>query len=577
MICEWFNSSTLKLQNYIPSHNDYKITEINKNYTNILSSVKTYNPSALNNKSNFQFNLFNNDVLDNGELICSHKYQINFSDEQHLILESYFRECAGLYNLCVDIWKEYPNVSSCWQLVKDIIFKHLYRSNDNNDIDTIKQLIITDLKKLKNEYDADTEKNKVFISKLKEEYKKIYIEESIKYKEALKINKKAVIKVKLVKPKMKKVKIEKIKKPAKPRGVVIKKPAPDETLKAEIRDFCKNLSNAREQLYEKSLKNKNKIYTFELKYKNTDTCQTISVSKRSITENGLFIQALGDLNCDAYKYIVGEYSLDKECKLQYDKVLNRYYLYVVFEGTEVKIDGREEVVACDPGEKTFITYYSIKEYGNIGDNMRVRILALQRQIRKYQSIIKKKVNRKGKRIKNKKRLLNNKRKLELKIKGYVNEIHKKGAKYLCENYKNILLPTFETKPMISKNKIKLENEKIKKIENKEEAKVELKKLNKTLKMSKNVKYVLSQQSHYKFKRYLKATAKKYGTVVHDVDESYTSQACTNCGILSKDYNKKRIKSCTCGTKIDRDVNGSRNILLKCVCSMPGMKARLASL
>ena len=269
--------------------------------------------------------------------------------------------------------------------------------------------------------------------------------------------------------------------------------------------------------------------------------------------------------------------MDKECKLQYDKILNKYYLYVVFEEAEVKIDNRKELVACDPGEKTFITYYSINEYGNIGDNMRMRILELQRKIKKYQSIIDKNKNKNGKRIKNKKRLINQKRKLYLKIKGYVNEIHKKGAKFLCENYKNILLPTFETKPIISNYKIKLENERIKKINNKEEAKEELKKLNKTLKMSKNVKFVLSQQSHYKFKRYLKATAKRYGTVVHDVDESFTSQACTNCGILSKDYDKKRLKSCICGTKIDRDVNGSRNILLKSVCSMPGMKTRLASL
>ena len=32
-------------------YNDDKITEIHENYTNILSSVKTYNPSALNKKS----------------------------------------------------------------------------------------------------------------------------------------------------------------------------------------------------------------------------------------------------------------------------------------------------------------------------------------------------------------------------------------------------------------------------------------------------------------------------------------------------------------------------------------------
>ena len=37
------------------------------------------------------------------------------------------------------------------------------------------------------------------------------------------------------------------------------------------------------------------------------------------------------------------------------------------------------------------------------------------------------------------------------------------------------------------------------------------------------------------------------------------------------------KTCKCGVKQDRDVNGTRNILLKCIGSMPGVKARLVIL
>ncbi len=210
--------------------------------------------------------------------------------------------------------------------------------------------------------------------------------------------------------------------------------------------------------------------------------------------------------------------------------------------------------------------------------MRIKIIKWQKQIKKYQSAINKKKNRRGKKIKNIKALKNKKRKLYLKIQGYVNEIHKKSAKFLCENYSNILIPEFKTKPMISKYEIKTENEKIKKIGNKIEAKKELKKLNKKIRLSSEVKFVLSSQSHYKFKEYLKATAKRYRTNIYEVDESFTSQCCTLCGVLSKEYDKKRTKNCPCcGIKIDRDVNGSRNIYLKSICSMPGMKARLVSL
>jgi putative transposase len=380
---------------------------------------------------------------------------------------------------------------------------------------------------------------------------------------------------------MEKIQINKIKKPAKERGEKIKKPAPDETLKAEIRDFCKNLSNAKEQSfqngkYNKETKKKESV-NYEMKYKNTKLSQTISLSDRSISKNGLFVRALGNLECENFKKITQKYKLNKECKLQYDFTLNKYYLFVVFDGDEKIIKNRKEIVAIDQGEKIFNYFYSNNTMGKLGDNMRVKILGWQKEIKKYQSIIDKKKNKEGKKINNIKKLKIKVKKLYLKIKGYVNEVHKKSAKYLCENYSHILLPEFKTKPMISKYEIKTETNRIKKL-NKEEGKKEIHKLNKRIRLSNNVKFVLSMQSHYKFKEYLKATAKRYRTVIYDVDESYTSQCCTICGILSKDYDNKRLKTCTCCKyKIDRDVNGSRNIYIKSICSMPGMKARLASL
>ena len=402
------------------------------------------------------------------------------------------------------------------------------------------------------------------------------------YKEKVKQNKKSVVKEVLQKPKMQKVKIDKVKKPPKPRGETIKKPAPDDTIKAEIKEFCKNLSNARNQAFENGKYNgetkKFNEDAYEMKHKNISNTQTIAVNERSISDNGIFIRALGNLECDNWKKIVKKYSLNKECKLLHDTILNKYYFIVVFEGKEIIINERGEVVSLDPGEKIFNYFYSNELEGKLGDNMRVKIINWQRQIKKYQSIIDKKKNKKGKKIKNIKTLKNKKRKLYLKIKGYVNEVHKKSAKFLCENYSNILIPEFKTKPMISKYQIKTENEKIKKIENKQEAKKELKKLNKKIKLSSEVKFVLSMQSHYKFKGYLKAIAKRYRTNIYDVDESYTSQCCTQCGVLSKEYDKNRMKKCQCcGLKIDRDTNGSRNIYLKSICSMPGMKARLVNL
>ncbi len=69
-------------------------------------------------------------------------------------------------------------------------------------------------------------------------------------------------------------------------------------------------------------------------------------------------------------------------------------------------------------------------------------------------------------------------------------------------------------------------------------------------------------SHYKFKQYLINKGNEYDCEIKEVTEENTSKACTKCGKKSDIY-KKRQKECEfCKYKIDRDVNGSRNILIK---------------
>ncbi len=46
-------------------------------------------------------------------------------------------------------------------------------------------------------------------------------------------------------------------------------------------------------------------------------------------------------------------------------------------------------------------------------------------------------------------------------------------------------------------------------------------------------------------------------------EEYTSKTCGNCGVLKNNLGGSKVLNCgSCGLKIDRDINGSRNILLK---------------
>ncbi|ADQ07833.1 transposase, IS605 OrfB family [Caldicellulosiruptor hydrothermalis 108] len=70
--------------------------------------------------------------------------------------------------------------------------------------------------------------------------------------------------------------------------------------------------------------------------------------------------------------------------------------------------------------------------------------------------------------------------------------------------------------------------------------------------------------HEKFKRKLEAKCRFYGVGYVEVDESYTSQMCSKCGIVKKSNRKYRgLYVCReCGYVANADINGAINILKK---------------
>jgi putative transposase len=93
-------------------------------------------------------------------------------------------------------------------------------------------------------------------------------------------------------------------------------------------------------------------------------------------------------------------------------------------------------------------------------------------------------------------------------------------------------------------------------------KTELKAYKRKRRLNSRVKFVLNQLSHYKFKQHLFSKAKEYGCLCVEVTEEYTSQLCAKCGRIDKLYVDRMKKCKKCKHKINRDVNGARNILLK---------------
>ena len=317
-----------------------------------------------------------------------------------------------------------------------------------------------------------------------------------------------------------------------------------------------------------NLKNGN-ITHFEMKHINVSKSQSIAIPKDAIQTKSFYGSLLG--NHIKGLENIASMNIINDCHLIYDRTYKSFTLNIP-SSTENKIlPGREPIVALDPGEKIFMAYHGLDSYGKIGIDIRKKILLCQSKIKKWQTILANGTNNKNGKIKkaNRKKI---RRKIQLhfdKIKNVVKELHNKTALFLCRNYDRILIPKFETQKMISNgmsvdHKKKLRNYNIAAAyeEDADYGKSVKKHYNKKSRLSKRVKYVLSQLSHYKFRQHLLNKSQEYGCVVRVVGEEYTSMTCTNCGLQSKSYNN-RIKSCrNCKYKIDRDIGGARNILIK---------------
>lgn len=339
-----------------------------------------------------------------------------------------------------------------------------------------------------------------------------------------------------------------------------KKPVPYDILTDEVRAFCSNYKSAIS-----NIKNGN-IKFFELKHKTRKNGRSIIIPKKSIQENSIFKTFMGEMK-GINKININ--NINSDCRLIYDKRLNRYYLKCPFYFDPKVIKNREKLVALDPGEKVFMTYYSENNCGMIGHDIRKNILVYEGRIRKFQRILSQDKNRNGNKLKNRNKIRNKIRSNYRKINNLVKELHNKTALYLVRNYDRILIPKFETQQMIrngnkktSKNKI---NKKINEIKNDnsiENKKKEYKLVNRKRRLNGRVKFVLMMQSHYKFRQHLKHKCLEYGCEMKEVTEEYTSQCCGKCGYLSKNY-YNRIKKCSnCNFEIERDINGSRNIFIK---------------
>ena len=76
-------------------------------------------------------------------------------------------------------------------------------------------------------------------------------------------------------------------------------------------------------------------------------------------------------------------------------------------------------------------------------------------------------------------------------------------------------------------------------------------------------------SHYAFKQKLISRVRQNDNDLCIANESYTSLTCGKCGNMKEDLKGSKIYKCLkCGMRMDRDMNGARNIMIRTLSKVP---------
>jgi transposase len=275
------------------------------------------------------------------------------------------------------------------------------------------------------------------------------------------------------------------------------------------------------------------IKHFRLKFwKNSRPSKTIELEKNKIS-NGILCKSIFE-NLEDIKYYYNEESYDinkvkTDFKINYNSITNEYYL-LVSEKIEEPIEkiNSKKLIVLDPGLRTFMSCLSENEYIKIGSNVNKIIKDKIVKLNKIKN--NKNISTK---IKNKNEKLINK-----KIKNKIDDLHWKTINYLVNGYETIYLGDMSAKSIVSKRNSVL---------------------------SKEAKTACLKTRYFDFRTKLIYKCSVNKRKFKLVNEYYTSKTCSLCCNYNEKLAGNKIYSCkNCNNIIDRDINGCRNIYMKCL-------------
>jgi putative transposase len=222
----------------------------------------------------------------------------------------------------------------------------------------------------------------------------------------------------------------------------------------------------------------------------------------------------------------------------------RWYLTVPTKETTQKSEnqGKGRVVSVDPGIRTFATFFSENSFGQIGKHDFGRIVRLCQYLDDL-------ISRRSQTTGNQKRAMKRaENRLRWKIRDLVDELHHKTARFLVDNFDVIFFPTFETSQMACKATRKIRK--------------------------KSVRSMMTY-AFFRFAKHLKHKCFETGKKLVRVCEAYSSKLNSFTLEMIPKLGSKEFFDFD-GFRINRDVNGARNILCFSLVDTPYVRNSIAN-
>lgn len=300
------------------------------------------------------------------------------------------------------------------------------------------------------------------------------------------------------------------------------KQVPYQIKKIAVKDCYKTFMNGC-----KKAKTERKPFTMSYRSRKNPK-QSCYIPKSALTHNGIYYTIANKLKISEDHLLNNDYK-DLRLVREYD----RWYVTVPMELGDTRLQcsenqGMGDVVALDPGIRSFLTYFSENGYfGHVCCEYET-LLKLHLKIDKLLGRIAKETDNHKKR-----NLRRSAAKARLRIRDLVDELHWKSINFLVRNFSVIILPTFETSGMVRKQ---------------------------SRKIRKSVVRSMSSFRFYDFAARLTMKCMEYGVTLIRSNESYTSKTNSFNGDIMDIGGKKSFLYD--GIIVDRDINGARNILLR---------------